>query len=87
MELKPYLKQLTDEQVEKLAASCETSAGHLSNVGYGYKSCSPALAVAIERESGCAVRRWELRPQDWFAIWPELVGTKGAPKAPMRKAA
>lgn len=37
------------------------------------------LAVDIERASRGAVRRWHLRPGDWHRIWPELVGTKGAP--------
>jgi DNA-binding transcriptional regulator YdaS (Cro superfamily) len=29
------------------------------------------------------VKRWELRPTDWHKIWPELVGTKGAPPVPV----
>lgn len=39
--------------------------------------------VQIERETG--VRRWDLRPDDWHCIWPELIGTRGAPD--VRKAA
>jgi hypothetical protein len=23
---------------------------------------------------------WEFRPDDWFRIWPDLIGTDGAPK-------
>lgn len=34
----------------------------------------------IERATGGAVRRWDLRPADWHLIWPELVGTEGAPQ-------
>ncbi len=26
--------------------------------------------------------RWDLRPNDWHLIWPELIGTDGAPKIP-----
>jgi hypothetical protein len=26
------------------------------------------------------VKCWELRPADWSRIWPDLIGTKGAPK-------
>ena len=55
------------------AIRCDTSLGHLTNVAYGYKPCSPELAVSIERESGGAVKRQELRPDDWTRIWPELV--------------
>lgn len=25
------------------------------------------------------VKCWESRPDDWYAIWPDLIGTKGAP--------
>lgn len=36
----------------------------------------------IERVTNGAVRRWDLRPDDWHLIWPELVGTEGAPAIP-----
>lgn len=29
------------------------------------------------------VKCWELRPADWSRIWPDLIGTKGAPKVPL----
>jgi len=35
--------------------------------------------VQIERATAGAVRRWDLRPDDWHLIWPELVGSEGAP--------
>lgn len=38
--------------------------------------------AAIERATNGAVRRWDLRPDDWHLIWPELVGTEGAPAVP-----
>lgn len=40
---------------------------------------SPAECVRIERETGGELRRWDLRPGDWHAIWPELIGSEGAP--------
>lgn len=45
----------------------------------------PELCVSIEqatRAKGRVVRRWDLRPEDWHRIWPELVGTVGAPEIP-----
>lgn len=48
---------------------------------------SPALCVDIERESDEMVRRWELRPEDWYRIWPELIGTEGAPEIPAEQGA
>ena len=44
------------------------------------------LAVAIERATDGAVRRWDLRPDDWHRIWPELVGMDGAPPVPEAEA-
>ena len=38
--------------------------------------------TAIEQASSGAVRRWDLRPDDWHRIWPELIGAEGAPEAP-----
>lgn len=34
---------------------------------------------AIERKTGGVVTRIDLRPDDWQKIWPELIGTEGAP--------
>lgn len=33
----------------------------------------------IELITQRAVRRWDLRPDDWHRIWPELVAAEGAP--------
>lgn len=38
-----------------------------------------ANCVAIEKATGGAVHRWDLRPDDWHLIWPELKKVKGAP--------
>lgn len=40
------------------------------------------MCAAVERATAGSVRRWDLRPDDWWAIWPELVGAKGAPRVP-----
>lgn len=40
----------------------------------------PEHCASIERVTN--VKRWDLRPDDWYRIWPELVGTKGAPRVP-----
>lgn len=72
MDLKTYLRDLLPEERESLAARCQTSVGHLRNVSYGLRPCATDLAVRIERESGHAVTRKELRPDDWADHWPEL---------------
>lgn len=38
--------------------------------------------AAIERAADGKVRRWDLRPNDWWRIWPELIGANGAPAVP-----
>lgn len=38
--------------------------------------------LPIEQATSGAVRRWDLRPDDWHRIWPELIGTEGAPGMP-----
>jgi DNA-binding transcriptional regulator YdaS (Cro superfamily) len=38
------------------------------------------LAAEIEDKGG--PRRWDLRPDDWHRIWPELIGAEGAPAVP-----
>jgi len=37
------------------------------------------MCAEVERVMAGAVRRWDLRPDDWHLIWPELIGMDGAP--------
>lgn len=53
----------------------------------GAKPIPVKRCLAIERATSGAVRRWDLRPDDWASIWPELIGTEGAPRCGWRKAA
>lgn len=39
-----------------------------------------ARCVAIEQATGGAVKRQDLRPDDWRQIWPELVQAKRGAK-------
>lgn len=44
----------------------------------GIRVASPALARAWSQlEPADAL--WDLRPDDWHRIWPELIGADGAP--------
>lgn len=79
MDLKTYLSGLSQEARETLAHGAGTTYGHMRNVSYGHRPCSPELAAALERESKGAVMRWDLRPDDWHLIWPELRKRKDAP--------
>ena len=73
MDLKTYLSTMTPAEREGFAQRCGTTRGHLQNVAYG-KTCAPALATALEIQSGGKVTRKDMRPDDWKAIWPELPG-------------
>ena len=58
--------------------------------GYAGRKPGPAMCVRIEAATKKKVRRWDLRPEDWHLIWPELKRVAGAPEvtaAPEQKAA
>lgn len=68
MNLKNYLNKLNVEEREKFAARCGTSFGYLKLIAYGERSCSPSLAVSLQRESAGELRYRELCPSpkiDW----------------------
>lgn len=48
----------------------------------GLKPVPVVRCPAIEQATSRAVMRWDLRPDDWWRIWPELVGAEGAPAVP-----
>jgi DNA-binding transcriptional regulator YdaS (Cro superfamily) len=76
MDLKTYLPQAGRAA---LAESAGTTFGHLRNVSYRLRPCSPELAAAIELATQGAVMRWDMRPNDWRLIWPELQDRSDAP--------
>lgn len=86
MNLKEYTDSLPHGGVSAFAAKVGVSAIYLhqlaarQTVNNREREASPELAVVIERESDNAVRRWDLRPNDWWLIWPELIQLKGAPE-------
>nr|WP_258397378.1 helix-turn-helix domain-containing protein [Paraburkholderia unamae] len=56
---------------DDFAHRCGTTYAFLRNVMYGQRIAGEKLCVRIERESGGAVTRQDLR-RDWREIWPEL---------------
>lgn len=53
----------------------------------GRRQMDAATARSVEEASAGALRRWQLRRNDWHRIWPELVGADGAPAVPAEAAA
>lgn len=82
MKLSDFLRPLGEADRVRLAESAGTTFLHLRNVAFSGKSCGVHLAVGIEQATEGAIRRWTLRPDDWHRIWPELIGTEGAPPVP-----
>lgn len=73
-EAKAYLSTLSGENARaEFAERIGTTWGHLRNSMYGLRRLSPETCVRFEVESGGAVTRRHLRPEDWHRIWPELV--------------
>lgn len=64
---------------EKVGVNPATLYQAITSKGAGF---APAECVRIERESDHELRRWDLRPNDWHLIWPELIGADGAPPIP-----
>lgn len=81
MELRPYLDTLPRGGVTEMAARLGISSVFLLQLAARQdgRQPKPELAVLIERDTGGAVPRWDLRPTDWHRIWPELIGREGAP--------
>ena len=80
--LAEFIKPLDLARREALAALASTTYAHLRNIAFSGKPCGIQLAVDLERATEGVVRRWHARPDDWHRIWPELVGTDGAPPVP-----
>ena len=72
MELKIYISHLERGGATKLADSLGISISHLSQMAAGTTAISPARCVAIEQATSGAVARKDLRPDDYWLIWPEV---------------
>ncbi|MCR4302436.1 MAG: helix-turn-helix domain-containing protein [Sulfuricaulis sp.] len=85
MRLREYIEAARGNATA-LAAALGISPVRLSHMASGYRPIAPAMAPKIESATKGAVRRWDMR-EDWHEIWPELIGTKGAPRAPRKHVA
>lgn len=54
----------------------------ISQWSHGVRPVPVMAALEIERHTQGAVMRWDLRPDDWHLIWPELIDAAGAPPVP-----
>lgn len=70
MTLSDYIKAQRGNG-KTLADKLGISLSNLSQIAHNSESTAPTRCVAIERATGGAVTRQELR-SDWREIWPEL---------------
>lgn len=63
----------------KLAAALEIPLSYLSQMATGDRSVSPEKALSIERATDVKVTRQELRPSDFWKIWPDLANLAPEP--------
>ncbi len=65
-----------------VAGRCGLTPAFLSQIARGVRPAPADRCATIEQATDGAVRRWDLRPDDWHRIWPELIGAEGAPPLP-----
>lgn len=70
--LRKHLNKLSIDDQAAFARAVGSSIGYLRKAISVGQELNPATCVAIERVSGRAVTRQDLRPNDWEDIWPEL---------------
>lgn len=80
--LRQFIGRLPRGAVGLFARRVGVSRVYLSQLAAGQDGRCPApeTCVRIEREAAGEVRRWDMRPNDWHRIWPELIGAEGAPE-------
>jgi DNA-binding transcriptional regulator YdaS (Cro superfamily) len=84
MTLSDYLKEERG-RMSRVAIRAQLAPAFLSQIANGVRGAPADRAADIERACDGAVMRWDLRPDDWHRIWPELVGTDGAPAVPAQQ--
>jgi DNA-binding transcriptional regulator YdaS (Cro superfamily) len=87
MKLTDYLKDKGHGALGRLARASQVHAPDMSRWASGRRPVPLERCLAIERATSGAVCRWDLRPADWWLIWPELIGQDGAPLLPDTAAA
>jgi len=78
MDLRTYTSSLPHGGMAELARECGISPIYLSQLAAKQdgRVPGPVLAGVIERATKKAVTRQDLRPDDYWLIWPELKAPK-----------
>lgn len=84
MNLRTYLNSLPLPEQRAFATRCGTTVNYLRKAITRRQRHDVTLCIAIERESGCAVRCEDLRPD---VDWHYLRCVRGEPSRPRSKRA
>lgn len=71
--------QITPKERAELAEKLEVHEQYIYQCMTGRRDMDPLKATDLERVSDGRIRRWQVH-KNWHRIWPELVGTDGAPE-------
>ncbi len=86
MKLRAWLSEARG-RTQILAVALDVSGSIVTQWASGAKAVSAERCWPIECATQGAVRRQDLRPDDWHRIWPELIGADGAPDVPQAEEA
>lgn len=78
MNLKNYIKQSSKGEAKRLAGCLGVSKSYMSQMISGLAAINPERCVVIEKETLGMVTRRDLRPSDWWRVWPDLSNKFGA---------
>ncbi len=87
MDIRTYLDSLGRGAGAALARSIGVHPVMVSQWAAETKPIPVERCTAIEQATARAVMRWDLRPDDWWKIWPELVNAHDAPPLPAKEGA
>lgn len=80
MKLSEYTKNI--ETAASLSRRLSLNPALITQWKVGSRDCPSKRCIQIERATGGQVMRWDLRPDDWWQIWPELVDHPDSPPIP-----
>lgn len=67
-----YLNKLPKIDRAAFASACETSEGYMRKCASVGGCLQPSACNTVERLTAGAVTRQDLRPHDYWRIWPDL---------------
>lgn len=67
-----YINSLSSKERDAFAVAIKTSIGYLRKAASVGQTLNTETCVLIEKHSGKAVTRKDLRPTDYFDNWPEI---------------